>query len=551
MLNYLTLLPVKTRLTLGFGIILLLMLILTVLGIQKVNVIDHTLTEITDINSVKQRYAINYRGSVHDRAIAIRDVANARSTNEVQAFAREITELEAFYLESERKMQAMLSDTPESFSSQERSILANIDRIQARTLPIVNNIIQLKNNNQTEQINDLVLDQARPAFIDWLAAINQFIDYQEAANQKATPEARAVASGFQELMLALTAVSLVISLFVGYLIEKSMRRSLGGEPYEAAGELAKIAQGDLTSSVTSNDSNSLLGSLHAMQNKLTGIVANIVNAADQLSHQTLTVSSGSEQAYQAAQNQASLTADTAARLETMRDNIDQVSQTATRTEENSSSTASYAKQGREAINASAKEMELISETVNSTVEQIRRLEERTKEIGGIANVISGISEQTNLLALNAAIEAARAGESGRGFAVVADEVRQLAKRTGEATAEIENMIGQVQAETAASVSAMETTQPQVENGRALTLQATDLLENIEQQASDSLARIQELASAASDQVSSIGDIAHTMEQIAEMSENSINSLQANNSATNSLSELSDQLKSDVGFFKLN
>ena len=550
MLKYLTLLPVKTRLTLGFGVILILMLTLTILGIQKVNVIDQTLTEITDINSVKQRYAINYRGSVHDRAIAIRDVANARNVSERQNFEREINALADFYRESERSMQAMLRDNPDYFTQQERTILTKIDKIQAQTLPVVEQILALKQSNQTADINNLVLEQARPNFIDWLAAINEFIDYQENANQQATPQAREVASGFQTLMLVLSGIALVISLFVGYLIEKSLRRSLGGEPYEAADTLAKIAQGDLTSRVTTQDANSLLASVESMQTTLSATVANIVDAADQLSIQTETVSTGSEQAFQAAQNQASLTADTAARLETMRDNIDQVSQTAMRTEENSSSTASYAKQGRAAINASAKEMELISDTVNNTVDQIRRLEERTKEIGGIANVISGISEQTNLLALNAAIEAARAGESGRGFAVVADEVRQLAKRTGEATAEIENMIGQVQAETAASVTAMETTQPQVENGRALTLQATDLLRDIEQQATDSLARIQELASAASDQVSSIGDIAHTMEQIADMSANSINSLQANNSATNSLAELSAQLKSDVGYFTL-
>ncbi|REL25569.1 methyl-accepting chemotaxis protein [Thalassotalea euphylliae] len=550
MLNYLTLLPVKTRLTLGFGIILILMLTLTVLGIQKVNVIDHTLTRITDINSVKQRYAINYRGSVHDRAIAIRDVANARNASERQSFEREIEQLAGFYRESERSMQTMQRENPDYFTQQERAILTKIDDIQAQTLPVVERILALKKSNQDAEINNIVLEQARPNFINWLAAINEFIDYQENANQQATPQAREVASGFQTLMLALSAVALVISLFVGYLIEKSLRRSLGGEPYEAAGALAKIAQGDLTSQVTTKDANSLLASVNSMQTTLSATVANIVSAADQLSVQTETVSSGSEQAFQAAQNQASLTADTAARLEAMRDNIDQVSQTAMRTEENSSSTASYAKQGRAAINASAKEMDLISDTVNNTVEQIRRLEERTKEIGGIANVISGISEQTNLLALNAAIEAARAGESGRGFAVVADEVRQLAKRTGEATAEIENMIGQVQAETAASVTAMETTQPQVENGRALTLEATDLLRDIEQQATDSLARIQELASAASDQVTSIGDIAHTMEQIADMSANSINSLQANNSATNSLAELSAQLKSDVDYFTL-
>ena len=549
-MNFLTNLPIKSRLTLGFGVILLLMVILTVMGIQKVNFIDKTLADITDVNSVKQRYAINYRGSVHDRAIAIRDVANARNTAEVNKFINEIRELERFYRDSESSMQAMMNKAPEQFTSQERQILNNIDRIQAKTLPTVEQIIELKQSQSTDTINDLVLNQARPNFIEWLKVINEFIDYQEAANQKATPEARRVAGGFQELMLALSAIAVVISMLVGFLITKSLRQSLGGEPYEAANALADISKGDLTTPVNTSYPNSMLASVDAMQTSLSVTAANIINAAEQLSEQTANVSSGSEQVYQAAQNQASLTSETASRLEIMRDNIDQVSQTASLTEENSSSTATFAKQGREAINASAKEMELISETVNSTVDQIRRLEERTKQIGGIANVISGISEQTNLLALNAAIEAARAGESGRGFAVVADEVRQLAKRTGEATAEIEQMISQVQAETAASVAAMETTQPQVENGRALTIETTELLENIEQQATDSLIKIQEVARAASDQVDSIGDIAHAMEQIAQMSDNSISSLDANNSATTALYQLSEQLKDNVNHFKL-
>ncbi len=83
------------------------------------------------------------------------------------------------------------------------------------------------------------------------------------------------------------------------------------------------------------------------------------------------------------------------------------------------------------------------------------LEGHAQDIGKILDVINEIAEQTNLLALNAAIEAARAGEHGRGFAVVADEVRTLASRTQNATQEIQEMIGKLQAGTRGAVAVME------------------------------------------------------------------------------------------------
>ena len=134
--------------------------------------------------------------------------------------------------------------------------------------------------------------------------------------------------------------------------------------------------------------------------------------------------------------------------------------------------------------------------------------------------------------------------------MVAEEVRKLAQRTGKATAEIETMINEVQQEAAASVSAMERTQPQVENGSALTIEASELLLNIDNQASDSLNRVKDVVAIGSQQLSAIGEVANAMEQFSEMSESGIDTIQNNNRATDSLNDLSEGLRENVAYFKL-
>ena len=546
-MSYLSKLTVRSRLMVGFGIILVFLVLLTVLGIQKVNFIDRTLSDITDVNSVKQRYAINFRGSVHDRAIAVRDAAMARTPQELASYERTVRELEEFYRVSEQKMNEMLRNgTP--FTRQERDILSRIEQIQSDTLPLINKI--LADKKRMVGLADTILDEARPAFMAWLDTINEFIDYQEQQNQALTPQARRVAGGFQELMMVLSGIALVVSIVIAFVIERSFRNSLGGEPFEAQSRISKMALGDLTQHDNNDHKGSILDSLSDMRERITGIVGKVIGASNSLALQVEEVSSGSCLVLKSSKQQAALTEDTSFKLSDMRNGLEQMESIANQTEDNSGKTALYARQGREVVNEAAQEMEKISSTVHTTVEQIQRLEERTKQIGGIANVISEISEQTNLLALNAAIEAARAGDSGRGFAVVADEVRSLAKRTGDATAQIDTMINEVQSETAVSVEAMSTTQSQVENGKAQTSRASELLQDIEQQANYSLSNVKEVATAVSKQVVVVGDVSQAMGLISDMSNQSIGHMQRNEEATQILNELVSQLKQEVSFFKV-
>jgi methyl-accepting chemotaxis protein len=538
---------INMRLATGFGVILLMMLILTSIGISRVSLINSNITQMTDVNSVKQRYAINFRGSVHDRAIAIRDVVLMTKKNDLDAVIGNIATLDSFYQVSSTDMAKLNNE----MSSTELSLIDKIKQVEQLTQPLIQEIISAKNAGNLDRASNVLLTQARPAFTQWLNVINEFINLQEQTNQTMTQETRDIASPFKVWMIFLTALSIVIGISVAYIISLRIRESVGGEPQEAAKVIALIAQGDLTEQVSSTCPNSMMASVQVMQDKLKSIVHNIISSSDELSMSSASVASSSQQALSSADTQVTYTQSAVVSLEEMSQSIHSVADSVRQTEDNSKITVQLSKQGSNAVQKVAAEIQQISITVKATVNQVNVLQEHVQQIGDILSVIRSISDQTNLLALNAAIEAARAGEVGRGFAVVADEVRLLAQRTGDATGDIEKMISQLQENTQASVTAMQTTVPQVENGLTLTNEANQLLNEIQQQANDSLAKVLEIVEATGSQVATVAKISDGVEEIATMSKETSLSLTSNAQEAVALAKLSATLKEYINYFKVS
>ncbi|MGQ8366858.1 methyl-accepting chemotaxis protein [Glaciecola sp. 1036] len=121
------------------------------------------------------------------------------------------------------------------------------------------------------------------------------------------------------------------------------------------------------------------------------------------------------------------------------------------------------------------QQESLGNKITITCEQLEFLKQDAASIATIVETINQLSEQTNMLALNAAIEAARAGEQGRGFAVVADEVRNLAKRTREATDDIDNVLSNISKNTEASANAVQGVRDADEQMRSLVETTSQLL----------------------------------------------------------------------------
>ena len=548
-MNFFAQWSIRQKLIGGFGLVVGLMFIVTAIGIQKVNFIDDTLYEITDVNSLKQRYAINFRGSVHDRAIALRDVVLLDEKREQENVISDIQRLEHFYEESAKPLDAIFAKG-EGVEEKERVILEKIKTIERKTMPLIAEVMTLKQQGKLEASQKLLLEQASPAFKAWLGAINEFIDYEEAKNQAATPKARDVAGSFAQLMIVLLLIAFVLAGIVAWSISKNLSTALGAEPREVSEIANHIANGDLMLNLRAQNEESILGAVLKMQANLKAIVLHIIDSSNVLAQKAEHVLGASENSKGLASAQEQTSLSLARDIATISAKIDEIAFISEQAESNSSKSAELSEKGRDVVKQTATQMEEVTRNVRASASHIETLSHHSQSIGGSAALIKEITDQTNLLALNAAIEAARAGEAGRGFAVVADEIRKLADRTDVATKEISQMIGIIQGETSNAVSNMENVVVQVERSYEMANVAATLLEEIYAQATDSLSKTHEMSLSSQTQAHNVSGLATNVDSIAQMSQSTNGAMEENVGAVKELMNISNDLQKLMGHFKV-
>ncbi len=592
-------LKISTRLTFAFAVVLLLLVVQSVASMQKVSTINGNLTTINDVNSVKQRYAINFRGSVHDRAISLRDVSLVSSPDEVEVAVAEIERLAENYAASAGPLDQMLA--LESASPEEREILGRIKGTEERTQPLIEQVIELQRSGDAAAAKAVLMEQARPEFVTWLAQINEFIDLEEAKNKSVGTETREVATAFTRFSLVLCAAALILGILAATVSVRSIK------PLSRLSAITRrLAAGDFAAEVTDADRGDEIGEIaRAVQVfKESGIEcarleAQAVAFKDELDvklkeTEQAFAASGREQAQvveamadglaalaegdltvridptpfpgyrqllndfntaienlerplaqvnQAVQQVSTAAAEITSGSQSLAlgasDQVARIEEVTSRVRDFAQSAQQNAKSAQDAQAGAAKaraHTEEGSTHMQRMTQAVVEIQQASSETAKIVRTIEEIAFQTNLLALNAAVEAARAGDAGRGFAVVAEEVRALALRSAEASKNTAFLIEQG-VESAA---------------RGVAINA-DVLQSLEQ-VNAQIVRVAEITSdiarSADGQASAVSEINTSVTAISNITQRVAANAEESASAAEELSSQAGVLRDTVGQFRL-
>ena len=417
---YLRNLKIGRRLSLGFGVLFLLLTSITAIGLLKLNAVSQASREMVEVTVAKERMISDWTKQMDVAVVRIVAIAKSSDASLATFFAADT--------EAAARQSAALLKQIEPMLKTEAEIAAfkKVSDMRAQYTAARVEVMKLKTAGNAEDAAKVADEKFIPIARRFVAAANDLLKLQREYLDRKGKEIEAIEAASQKEMIALSGLALVLSVLCGWFLTTSIT----GPIRLAVTAARRVADGDLTGTITArtrDEVGDLLQALQAMNANLLRIVSEVRSGTETIATASNEIAAGNQDLSSRTEQQASALEETASSMEELTATVKQNADNARQANQLAITAADVAVKG--------------GQVVAQVVDTMGAIDASSRKIVDIIAVIDGIAFQTNILALNAAVEAARAGEQGRGFAVVATEVRSLAQRSAAAAKEVKDMIG--------------------------------------------------------------------------------------------------------------
>nr|WP_308700786.1 methyl-accepting chemotaxis protein [Pseudoduganella umbonata] len=507
---------IGARLALGFAVAIVIMLIMSLVGISRIQEVAARTDQLVNDRYVKVSLLNNMRSQVNRGAQAVRNAMLTPDTAQAEDFLRQMASADEAGGVSAAEMAKsdLTPDVRAIFDQQNTAYYAYKERLDKA-------IAQFRGGDRDGAVQALFASVI-PAQTVYFRHLDELLKVQRDLMTHDAQAATAAAKSATTLMIVLLVLATIVSVVIGWLIT----RSVTGPVDEAVRVAETVASGDLTAHIVTtrkDEMGRLLGALGDMTAALTGTVRTVRDSTDTINTAAAEIASGNMDLSNRTEQQAASLEETASSMEELTSTVQANAENARQANQLVVSAASHANEG--------------GQVVSQVVETMGSIKESSSKIVDIIGVIDGIAFQTNILALNAAVEAARAGEQGRGFAVVASEVRNLAQRSASAAREIKELIND-------SVE-------KVDAGSRLVDQAGTTMDRIVTSVQQVASIMNEIASASQEQSSGIAQVNTTITTMDTATQQNAALVEEAAAAAASMREQAQRLVAAIAVFRID
>jgi methyl-accepting chemotaxis protein len=272
------------------------------------------------------------------------------------------------------------------------------------------------------------------------------------------------------------------------------------------------------------------------------IIGPVARTIEQLTSVSAEILAGTTQQAAGMREHSSAVTETVTTVDEVLQTSEQAAQRAQAVAESSQRAAQAGHAGRKAVEESVTAMGTVREQTGSIAESILVLAEQAQAIGEIIASVNDIAEQTNVLSLNAAIEASRAGEHGKGFSVVAGEVKALADQSKKATAQVRQILGEIQKATNAAVMVTEQGSKSVNEAIKTVNDAGSTIRTLADIIAEAVQAAAQIAASSAQQATGMRQIHQAMQNINQVSVQNLAATNQSEQAAKHLSTVGASLK---------